>query len=630
MVRVTDGGAETSSLHDKVLALLRDAFEDAPFEFWARDMDGRCVVANAESRAIGGVEVGNNVEDALVPSEVIASWHANNRRAYAGEVVQNSSEYGEGDKKRFLECYIVPLRLNGEIKGVLGFNIDVTRHRRTEEALRMSERRLREALRVGRMGWLDWDLVANEIRWSPETYRLFGHEPGTFSPTVEGTKAMLLPEEAAFVEGRLTAVVQGIEPYDITHRMVRKDGEVIHVHALGEVERDSQGNALRMLGTLVDISERKRVEEELREVDRQRSEFLGLLSHELRTPLAVIGSAIHCIDRAALEDEQVRRAASVIERQTRHLARLVDDLLDITRVRSGKIDLQRTPVDLVKLVRATVEDHAELLAGHVVTLKLPDVRAWMHGDATRLAQILSNLLSNAAKFTPTGGTVAVALSVREGRAVLEVVDNGVGIDAESLQQLFVPFVQADRSLDRSRQGLGLGLALAKTLVELHGGEVRAHSAGPGQGACFSITLPVVDCEPLEAQPTTRAHATARNVLLIEDDTDAAEWLSIALSFHGHHITVALDGAAGLAKARELVPDVILCDIGLPGGLDGYAVARALQHDALLTSAYRVALSGYTQPEDQAKAREAGFDAHISKPPDVEALAHLLSEIPRRG
>jgi CheY-like chemotaxis protein len=244
-----------------------------------------------------------------------------------------------------------------------------------------------------------------------------------------------------------------------------------------------------------------------------------------------------------------------------------------------------------------------------------------------LAQILANLLCNASKFTPVGGAVTVSLAATPDRAVIEVADTGVGIDEESLRKLFVPFVQADRTFERSRQGLGLGLALAKTLVELHGGEIRAASAGPGQGAVFTVTLPLVPCEPVASRSPERTEHTPRNVLIIEDDEDAAEWLSIALSFHGHRLTIALDGATGIAKARELAPDVILCDLGLPGGIDGYAVARTLQEE--LASTYRVALSGFTQPEDQARARAAGFDAHISKPPDVAALARMLSDLPKR-
>jgi PAS domain S-box-containing protein len=616
-----------SSLKESVWSLLRDAFEDAPFEFWARDLSGRCIVANAEGRLLDGV-LGHKVEDAAVSPDMLAAWQANNQRAYAGEAVLNEFEYGEGELKRHLQCYIVPVRVSGQIQGILGLNIDVTRHRGTQQALHDSERRLSEALRVGRMGWLDWDLVTNTIRWSPETYRLFGLDPAV-TPTVEGTMALVPAEDLEVVRASLEAGIAGTAPHDIVHRMKRQDGEIIHVHALGEVMRDADGKPLRMLGTLVDVTARKRAEEELREVDRQRSEFLGVLSHELRNPLAVIGSSVHSINCAELADPQIRRAVAVIDRQTRHLARLVDDLLDITRVRSGKIDLQRRPVDLVQLVRTTVEDHRDQLAAHVITIEVPDAPVWTQGDPTRLAQILGNVLNNAAKFTPAGGAVSVSLAIAQRRAVLEVTDTGVGIDAESLAQLFVPFVQADRSLDRSRQGLGLGLALVKTLVELHGGKVHACSAGPGQGACLSITLPLVDCEPTESRPKPRVAASPRNVLIIEDDPDVAEWLAHALTFSGHRVTTAIDGTAGLDKARQLSPDVILCDLGLPGGLDGYAVARRLQQDATLAHCYRIALSGYTQPEDQARARAAGFEAHISKPPDLAALEAMLAALPTR-
>jgi PAS domain S-box-containing protein len=616
-------------LTESELSLLRDAFEDAPFEFWVRDLDGRCIIANADTRRLGGV-IGQKVEDAQVPPEVILSWQANNRRAFAGEVVQNEFEYGVGAHRRYLQCYIVPLRIEGEIKGLLGFNIDVTAHERTAQALRESERRLSEAMQIGRMGWLDWDLVTNEMRWSPETYRLFGYEPGRFSPTIEATVGMVPAEDLTLVRERLDAVIEGTRPYDLVHRMIRADGAVIHVHSMGEVMRDEQGKPLRMLGTVVDVTERKRVEDELREVDRRRGEFLGVLSHELRNPLAVIGTSVRCIDPAALAHQPSRRAISAIERQTQHLTRLVDDLLDVTRVSSGKINLQRSRVDLAQIVRTTVEDHRELLAAHAVSTQLPDTPVWTDGDSTRLAQVVGNLLSNAVKFTPAGGKISVSLAVTSGRAVIEVVDTGVGIDAESLRRLFTPFVQAARSAARSRAGLGLGLALVKTLVEMHGGDVRAHSAGPGQGASLTITVPVVDLEPVESPVMPAISRTPRNVLIIEDDPDVAEWLAEALTFSGHQVTISLDGSDGLEKARELGPDVVLCDIGLPGTLDGYAVARTLRQDAALARPFRVALSGYAQPEDQRRAREAGFEAHFSKPPDLEALERLLAELPKRG
>ena len=608
-----------SDLTDSEISLLREAFEDAPFEFWARDMDGVCVVANAAVRALGEI-YGRKVEDAPVSEEMIAAWQANNRRAYAGEAVQNEVEYGSGDVRRSLQCYIVPLRVHREIKGILGVNIDVSGRKQTE-------RRLDDALRVGRMGWLDWDLVTNEIRWSSETYRLFGYEPdGAFAPTIESTVGMVPEEDRPSVQRALETAIAGPEPYDLVHRMIRGDGEVIHVHAMGRVTRDAEGKPLRMLGTVVDVTARERAQEELRAVDRLRSEFLGVLSHELRNPLAVIASSVRCIDRNAVADDQTRRAIAAIDHQTRHLAHIVDDLLDVTRISSGKIRLRRSTLDLAALVRETIEDHRELLAGRADVTSLPEGRVWTKGDPTRLAQVLGNLLSNASKFTPSGGVITVSLVVASSTATLEVSDSGVGIDDESLKRLFVPFVQARRSAGHSRAGLGLGLALVKTLVEMHGGEVRARSAGPAQGATLTVMLPLVASDPLASTvPAIRA-APPRKVLVIEDDEDVAEWLAEVLSSSGHQVTIAYDAHEGLEKARLIAPEVVLCDIGLPGELDGYAVARALQHEPALAGAYRVALSGYAQPDDQKRAREAGFEAHLSKPPDLDALDRLLTDL----
>jgi PAS domain S-box-containing protein len=608
-----------TELTDDEISLLRDAFDDAPFEFWARDLEGRLIVANAAGRKLG-LELGQKVEDAPVADEVIAAWQANNRRAYAGEVVQNEAEYVSGDARQYLQCYIVPLRVRRETKGILGFNIDVTGRKETE-------RRLDDAMRIARMGWLDWDLVTNEIRWSSETYRLFGYEPGTgFVPTIENTAAMVPAEDRPRVQAMLEVAIAGPAPYDLVHRMIRADGEIIHVHALGKVTRDAHGKPLRLLGTMVDVTERVRAEEELRAVDRLRSEFLGVLSHELRNPLAVIASSVRCIDHDGLADDQARRAIAAIEHQTRHLAHLVDDLLDVTRISSGKIRLRSTTMDLVALVRETIEDHRELLAGRAIVTSIPDAPVWTHGDPTRLAQVLGNLLSNAAKFTPTGGVITVSLVVDAGTATLEVADTGVGIDDESLRRLFVPFMQSRRSVGHSRTGLGLGLALVKTLVEMHGGEVRARSTGPAQGATLTVKLPLIAADPVALRPSSGRTAPPRRVLVIEDDEDVAEWLSEVLSSAGHQVAIAYDADEGLAMARELAPDVVLCDIGLPGALDGYAVARALQSEPSLAAIFRIALSGYAQPDDQKRALDAGFEAHLSKPPDLETLDRLLAQL----
>jgi signal transduction histidine kinase/CheY-like chemotaxis protein len=464
--------------------------------------------------------------------------------------------------------------------------------------------------------------------WSRETYDLYGLDPDGGQPTLEQWQACIHPDDLPGLRAAMREAIEGeMAAYHVEFRVRHPRRGERWLFGLGHVKRPSEGAPARIMGISIDITDRKRAEEELREVDRRRSDFLGVLSHELRNPLNPILNSLFILDRATPGGEKARQALAVINRQVRHLTRLVDDLLDVTRISSGKIRLQPARLDLVDLVRRTIDDHGTLLADRELSVGLPQEAVWIEGDATRLAQVLGNLLSNAAKFTPERGSVSVSLGRTGSRAVLEVADTGIGLDQETLAHLFAPFAQADRSLDRSRGGLGLGLALVKTLVELHGGAVTARSAGPGRGASFTVDLPLAAAGAPASSSRRGAGATGRKVLVIEDNKDAAESLAMALGLLGHEVAIAFDGATGLAKVAEFHPDVILCDIGLPGGSDGYAIARALRRDPELASVYRVALTGYAQPEDKRRASAAGFDAHFAKPPDLNALERLLKELP---
>ena len=330
------------------------------------------------------------------------------------------------------------------------------------------------------------------------------------------------------------------------------------------------------------MTERRTTEEALKEADRHKDEFLAMLAHELRNPLGPIRNAVQVLKLLGPPHREQAQVCGMIERQVTHLARLVDDLLDVSRISRGKILLRKVQLDLVPLVRTAVEDHRSLLEGTGLKLSgdLLEEPLWMIGDPTRLAQVVGNLLQNANKFTDAGGNVTVRLraDLESGTAVLTVQDTGIGMEADLLGRLFEPFRQADRSLDRSRGGLGLGLALVKGLVELHGGSVRSASAGLGLGSEITITLPLCKrLSPLEESRSPRAvRGKSLQVLVIEDNRDAAESLRLLLQLFGHQVTVAFTGTAGVEVARQLRPDVVLCDIGLPGGLDGYGVARALR------------------------------------------------------
>ena len=362
---------------------------------------------------------------------------------------------------------------------------------------------------------------------------------------------------------------------------------------------------------------------------RQRDQFLAMLGHELRNPLGAIRMAIELMK----PDREGARFADVIRRQSELLARLVDDLLEVSRVTSGKISLHRQPFDLRDLVERCVQ--ASLWPPDLhdvrVGLALPERPVVVHGDAARLEQVVTNLVNNAVKYTPAGGEIRISLEERDDTIVLEVADTGVGIAEEMLPRVFHLFAQAEAALDRSKGGLGIGLTLVRSLVELHGGTVEAQSEGLGRGSRFIVRLPAppIGAERGAAPPGAETRTARRHVLVVEDNPDSREVLTAVLQRSGHRVSAVADGPAGVHAALDLRPDVLLIDIGLPG-LDGYGVARAVRR-ALGDEVYLVAVTGYGQPEDRRRAEEAGFDLHLTKPVDPDVLRDLIDrdELARR-
>jgi signal transduction histidine kinase len=365
----------------------------------------------------------------------------------------------------------------------------------------------------------------------------------------------------------------------------------------------------------------ERLRAEAEASNRAKDEFLAMLGHELRNPLAAIANAAQILDRVGPVDPSAARASAVIHRQVRHLAGLVDDLLDAARVSSGKIILRTVPVDLGAALRRMVT----MLASPRHPVRVAAASVWVAADETRLEQIIGNLLSNALKYTPAGGDVSGRVSADGADAVLEVTDTGEGIPGALLPHVFEPFVQGDRPPDRARGGLGLGLALVKRLVEMHGGTVCATSAGVGRGSRFTVRLPRIPAAV--AVPASSAAPAPpvepRRVLIVEDNADAREVLRTALALDGHEVHEAADGCDGLEAALRLVPDVVLLDVGLPG-LDGYEVARRIRAEPTGARMRLVALTGYGQAGDRQRALEAGFDVHLVKPVTPERLAEALS------
>jgi len=516
----------------------------------------------------------------------------------------------------------------GEPYRQYGVMIDITERKRAEEALRDSERLYRAIGESIDYGVWVCDPEGRNIYASPSFLALVGLTQEQCSSF--GWGDVLHPDDAERTMAAWKACVRAGGTWDIEHRFRGVDGQWHPILARGVAVRNQAGEVKYWAGINLDISRLKETEAALREADRRKDEFLAVLSHELRNPLAPIRNSLFVMEHTAPGGEQARRAQAVIARQVTHLSRLVDDLLDITRIARGKIQLQRERLDLAGLIRRTLEDHRAAIAASELELEVavPDEPVPIHADPTRIAQVVGNLVENARKFTPRGGRIVASLARDGAEAVVKVRDTGEGIASELLPRLFEPFTQGAQALDRTRGGLGLGLALSRGLVVQHGGTLTATSEGPGRGAELTLRLPI---EPEAertgvAEPTTPP-APGRRVLVIEDNADAALSLRDVLALAGHVVVVAHDGPEGLRAAHTFAPEVVLCDIGLPG-MDGYEVARRVRADPALASCLLVALSGYALPEDIARATAAGFDRHLAKPPVLERLAEVMAQ--RRG
>jgi PAS domain S-box-containing protein len=471
--------------------------------------------------------------------------------------------------------------------------------------------------------------------WNAGAERIFGY-------TEE--EALGLPFERFFtpedVERGLpekelrTAVTQGRATDDKWH--LRKDGTRFWVSGITTALRDDDGGLRGFAKVTRDRTERRQAEDVLREANRRKDEFLAVLAHELRGPLAPVRNVVQVLQLRGQADPDLQWSSGVIDRQVRHLTRLVDDLLDMARIRQGKLTLAKERVELTKVVAHAVETCGPLIEArkHQFDVLLPSEPVWLEADPIRLAQVLGNLLANAAKYTPEGGRITLTAERNGGgELILRVKDNGIGISTEMLHRVFDLFTQVEPSHYHSQGGLGIGLTLVKNLVELHGGSVTAQSEGYGKGSEFRVHLPTLPAPPLSseegAKKETAQPSPSRRVLVVDDNVDAAQSLALVLRHVGHEVQTVHESAAVLETARTFAPDVVLLDIGLPGAVSGYDLAPQLRQIAGLEKVLLVALTGYGQEEDKRRSQEAQFDVHLVKPADLEALYALLAQGPNR-
>jgi len=425
---------------------------------------------------------------------------------------------------------------------------------------------------------------------------------------------------------RLGAIV-GLANHTV---LIAKDGTELAIDDSGAPIRDARGRIVGVVLVFRDITQRRGSERALEDADRRKDEFLAMLAHELRNPLAPIRNAAHTLALLGTGDDRVRWVSGVIERQVGLMTRLVDDLLDVSRITSGKITLQRTTVSVREVLAQSVETARPLAEsrGQALEVDVPEDAGWVDGDPARLAQAVGNLLDNAIKYTDDGGRIGLRARVEAHEVVIVVEDSGVGVDPELLPHVFDLFIQADRSLERKQGGLGLGLTLVRRLVEMHGGHVEAASAGPGLGSAFTIRLPCLAAEVAEpvaaAEPAEAAPAgPARRILVVDDQQDSTDSLALFLRLRGHEVRTAHDGPSALDEIEHYRPEVVFLDLGLPG-MSGYDVARRVRMKTDLGPLRLVALTGYGTDADRQKTRDAGFDVHLAKPVDPRAVDELLA------
>jgi PAS domain S-box-containing protein len=530
--------------------------------------------------------------------------------------------------ERLIADSAAPIRNeDGQVVGVVLVFRDVTERRKSEQAARSNQEILQLVHKIGKIGHWDWNSLTDENNWSPEIEALYGLPPGGFEGSYQAWAKLLHPDDLPKAEDDVRRALETGE-YFSEFRVIWPDGSVHWLETRAQVFRDRHDRPVRIMGVNMDITERKRQEEALRDADRRKNEFLATLAHELRNPLAPIRTGLQILrltnERAAWEE-----AREMMERQLGQMVRLVDDLLDISRITSNKLELRKARISLAAVIENAIETARPLIdaKGHSFTPTLPPQSVYLDADLTRLAQVFWNLLNNAAKYTDPGGSIELSAACQAHEVVVTVRDSGIGIPADAIPNLFIIFSQVDHSLERSQGGLGIGLALVKGLVEMHGGSVAVRSAGAGRGSEFVVRLPLAEGRPHESDTPAqeiKGQQARQRILVVDDNRDAAATLARLLTLLGHDTRTAHDGLEALDVAMAFQPDVVLLDIGMPK-LNGFDVASRMRQQPWGKNAVLVACTGWGHEEDRRRSHEAGFNYHMVKPVDAAAIKKLLAQ-----
>lgn len=526
----------------------------------------------------------------------------------------------------------------GRRNGTLAVVRDVTQRRAAELALNELAQRLQLAMRHAALGNWSWNLRTDDVSWSHDCYPIFGVAPGAVLSGATVTAELVHPDDRERIAVQRRAALEQHALYECEYRIIRRsDGAVRWVASIGRASYDAHGLPTLMIGTLADITERKHAEQALRDEAQRKDEFLALLAHELRNPLAPVTMTVGLLNARAADDALVARCRDIIARQTAQMARLLDDLLDVSRLSRGKVTLQRARVRLAEVIEVAVETSRPLVDQRSLQLVVEFSESarglLLHADASRLVQVFSNLLNNASKYSHPGGRIELRAATEANQAVVRIHDEGIGISAEMLPRLFGLFVQSNEARRHAPGGLGIGLAVVHQLVQLHGGTLSASSDGIGRGSKFCVRLPLLlDERPDGVVAADRHQAVAEaplryRVLVVDDNVDAADTTAMLLESLGCEVSVVYAGESALREAERMRPEVVLLDLGMQG-LDGYEVCRRLRAQPWGMAMTLVALSGWSQDEDRRRSAKAGFDLHLSKPVEPSVLIGAMRDARR--
>jgi len=627
---VTSAKALRESEHH--LRLLADAI---PQIVWIVEASGQAVYFNRQWQAYTGVAI-----DATTPADVadefvhpedrlptMLAWNAAYERGGAFRV-EHRIRSSSGEYRWFLVLAEPYRNAKGEIQRWFGTSTDIHEQKMAKIALTESELRFRALVNATS------DVV---YRMSPDWKYMHQLDGRGFLKTTTGwgeyhIQEYVYPDDLELARTAIAEAIRNKAIFALEHRVLRVDGSHGWTYSRAVPILDADGGIHEWVGMASDITARKRIEEQLLEANNRKDEFLAMLAHELRNPLAPIKAAAQLLQLRSVSEERILATSQIIDRQVAHMTNLVDELLDVSRVSKNLIKLDRVPLDIRHVVHDAVEQVTPLIKSlqHHLEVHFGPQAAFVAGDKKRLVQTIANLLGNAAKFTRAGGKIALRIDAAGEQVVIEVIDNGIGMTAETREHAFDLFSQAERSADRSQGGLGLGLSLVKSLVERHGGTVGCDSKGLGQGSRFTVSLPrLLAGAPAEEQQgqVSRLPAPGLRIMVVDDNRDAAETLAMMLEAMGHEVAVEYGAQQALDRAARTPLQVCLLDIGLPE-MDGNELARRLRARPETARALLIAVTGYGQESDRARSLQAGFDHHLVKPVDLDKLGLILSEAGR--